>query len=375
MSKIQSKQTVAIFYPAFMGGGAEAVGLWILEALKETYDLTLFTVAALDFAQLNVMYGTNLSPASVRVQSLVPAYLRSACYSLIANNPNLRMVLFHWLIRYLKTESHHYDLIFSGYNAADLGKPGVQYIHWINVLEGKEFHQKISQFSQESLQKNYSIANSQYVADRVQQFYGISSKVIFPPVVMRACEIPWEDKENAFICSGRLTIAKQPHKVIQILKRVREQGFDLKLYLTGGGGGIYAWKYQRFLKQMIRENSDWVTLYENLSYEDYVRVMFRCKYGIHYKEEPFGISIAEMVKAGAIPFVRSQGGQVEIVGKQPELFFSSDQQAIDRIVGLLSQPEREVGIRQALQHQKALFSTEQFMQDIQMVVQSLIEQS
>jgi glycosyltransferase involved in cell wall biosynthesis len=372
MMEMKSKRTVAVFYPAFMGGGAEAVGLWILEALKETYDLTLFTLAEIDLAQLNLMYGTNLSPASVRVQSLFSAYFRSACYFLVANSPNLRMVLFHWLIRYLKAQSYNYDLVLSGYNAADLGKPGMQYIHWVNVLEGKAFHQRISQFSQESLRKNYSIANSQYVADRVQQFYGISSKVIFPPVVMRECNIPWEDKENAFICSGRLTIAKQPHKIIQILKQVRQQGFDLKLYLTGGGGGIYAWKYQRFLKQMIRENSDWVTLYENLSYEDYIGVVSRCKYGIHYKEEPFGISIAEMVKAGAIPFVRNKGGQVEIVGEQPELFFNNDQEAIDQIVKLLSQPEREAEIRQALQLQKQLFSTEQFMRDIQIVVQTLV---
>lgn len=48
MSNHQTQSTtpnkrLAIYYPCFMGGGAEAVGLWILEALKNDYDLTLYT--------------------------------------------------------------------------------------------------------------------------------------------------------------------------------------------------------------------------------------------------------------------------------------------------------------------------------------------
>lgn len=369
------KKKIAIFYPAFMGGGAEAVGLWILEALKETYELTLFTITSIDFDQLNRMYGTNLSSASIKLETLVPSFLSSACYFLIANNPNLRMSSFHWLMRHLKAESRHYDLVFSGYNAADLGKPGIQYIHWINVLEGEPFHQKISQFSLENLQKNYSIANSRFVVDRVKQFYGIPATVIFPPVVMGESEIPWQEKEDTFICSGRLTVAKQPHKIIQILKKVREQGFDIKLYLTGGGGGVYAWRYRQFLKQIVKDNAAWVTLYENLKYEDYINVVSRCKYGIHYKEEPFGISIAEMVKAGAIPFVRNKGGQIEIVGDLPELFFANDHEAIAQILHLLNHPERQDILRCALQKQKELFSTSHFIQAVSKVVDHYFETS
>ena len=40
---------IAVYYPAFLGGGAETVALWMLEALKEKYELTLFTVSDVDF--------------------------------------------------------------------------------------------------------------------------------------------------------------------------------------------------------------------------------------------------------------------------------------------------------------------------------------
>ena len=44
LEKVPQKKSVAVFYPLFSGGGAEAVCLWILEALKETYDLTLLSL-------------------------------------------------------------------------------------------------------------------------------------------------------------------------------------------------------------------------------------------------------------------------------------------------------------------------------------------
>ena len=37
------KKTIGVYMPYFMGGGAEAVALWILEALKEKYDKDIAT--------------------------------------------------------------------------------------------------------------------------------------------------------------------------------------------------------------------------------------------------------------------------------------------------------------------------------------------
>lgn len=365
------RKKIAIYYPAFMGGGAEAVALWMLEALQDAYDLTLFTAAAVDFDRLNTMYGTRLSAQSVKVQALLPARFRSLCHSLIANNGALRMIFFHWLIRVFKQHQPDYDLGISAFNAVDLGRRGIQYIHWINVIEGNPIYWKISHFTPAQLSQNISLANSSLVAESARKRYGVEPTVVFPPVVMEAIDLPWDEKEDAFICSGRFTQAKQPHKVIQILKQVRERGFDVKLHMTGGGGGAYEWKYQRFFKQMVQENQDWVTTHENLPYKDYVKILSRCRYGFHFKQEPFGISIAEMVKAGALPFVRSKGGQVEIVGAHhTDLLFDNPEDAVEKIVAVLSNPDRQAQLRQSLTEQKQLFSTQRFMGEIRQAVQA-----
>lgn len=365
---------IAVYYPAFLGGGAETVALWMLEALEEKYDLTLFTVSDINFERLNAMYGTTLSYQKIQVKSLFPTFFNSIADFLIANNKQIRMLLFHLSIRHIKANQEDYDLLISAYNAADLGKKTIQYIHWVKVLEGNQWCEKISDFSIAQLKKNLSLSNSQVVRKAVQKAYGIDSTVLYPPVVL---DIPDElkiKKENAFICSGRITKAKQPDMIIKILEQVRAKGFDVKLHLTGGGGGAYALKYERSIKKLAAENADWITLYENLEYADYVKVVARCKYGIHYKKEPFGISIAEMVKAGAIPFVRSQGGQVEIVGAQnQDLFFGDEEEAIAKIIAVLSSPEKQSILLEALKAQKQLFSTQRFMAEMTRFVDDYFE--
>ena len=367
---------IAVYYPAFLGGGAEAVGLWMLEALKHNYDLTLFTISDVDFDRLNALYGTQLSPKDIAVRSFFTHRFSPVINGLIANNKPFRMLFFHLLIRYLKANNHQYDVLISAYNALDFGRKGLQYVHWIKVLEDSPLYNKISDFSIDRMKQNASITNSNTVADFVKKEYGCSSTILYPPVVIDAPDIPWGQKQNAFICSGRLTEAKQPDKVISILKRVRERGFDVKLYLTGGGGGAYAWKYKNFVKKMVRENSAWVTLYENLSYEDYVNVLSNCRYGIHYKQEPFGISIAEMVKAGAIPFVRDQGGQIEIVGEQnQDLMFKDEQEAIEKIVAVLSNSAQQQTLQDTLTKQRNLFSTQRFMAEMNKIVEQYLQGS
>ena len=365
------RKKIAIFYYAFFGGGAESVALWMLEALKHKYELTLFTTANLDLQTLNLMYGTQLANSSIKIKYFVPALLKPLSDFLMANNSNLRKTLIHLLIRYFKVCHREYDLVVSAYNAMDFGRQGIQYIHWVKVIEGNAFHHKISNFSEEHLTNNISVANSHTVAEAAKQTYGVDCLVIYPPVTVDIPQVPWKEKENAFICSGRLTQAKQPDKVIQVLSQVRAQGFDLKLYLTGGGGGVYARQYKNFVKRMVEENSDWVTLYENLQYKDYLKVLAKCKYGIHFKAEPFGISVAEMVKAGAITFVRSKGGQIEIVGEQnDDLLFANESEAVSKIVSVLKYSNKQNRLLKSLEKRKKIFSTDRFVSDIGRLVEN-----
>lgn len=369
----RKSRKIAIYYPCFLGGGAEAVALWMLQALHERYDLTLVTFVDLDWQRLNELYGTSLSAEFVRVDALFPKSLSRAFNSIASNNKHFRQLAIHLTLRHFKRNHQDRDLAISAYNAADLGQPGMQYIHCIKVLEGgklaRKYYNRVSNFSEENLKKNISLANSEVVAKEIKEYYGLEATVVYPPVVIQNVDIPWEEKEDAFICSGRLVEAKQPHRAIQCLQKVREKGFNLKLYITGGGGGSAEAKYKRYLDTLIQENRDWVQLCENLSYEDYTKLLYRCKYGIHCKPEPFGISVAEMVKAGIIPFARDGWGPSEIIGKEnTELFFTDLETSIERVTGVLQDREKQARLRANLDRQKNLFSTDRFQEEILRVV-------
>lgn len=366
-------KTIAVWQPYFLGGGAEAVALWVMVALVNDYDVTLCTLTGVDLTHLNAMYGTNLSGDRLRVRSLLNPGLTRLVHRLIANLPWVRLALIHWSIRRFKAISAQYDLAISTYNAVDLGRLGLQYIHWVNVVEQPwrkaspvmKLMLMLSQFSESNLRANVSLTNSFCTADVVKQTYGIEAQVVYPPVTTAITPVPWEEKETAFLCSGRVVVAKQTHRVIEILAAVRQRGFDVKLHITGGGGGTYGWGYERRVRKLAEANADWVTFYCDLPYADYLDILARCRYGIHHKPEPFGISVAEMVNAGIIPFVYNRGGQIEIVNAaNTDLIFSNAQDAVEKIVAVLENGDRQTTLLNALAHQKWLFSTERFTQEI-----------
>lgn len=368
-----NQKKIAVWQPYFMGGGAEAVALWTLEALVEQYEVVLHTLVETDIVRLNSMYGTNLSAQKLNVKTVFPASLTRIISFAIANFSIFRIAFIHLSLRHFKSVSSEYDGVASVYNAADLGRRGIQYLHWVNVNEKQpekaslflKLLMRWSKFSHDQLKDNISIANSTYTADRVFATYGIKASVIHPPVVSEIEQRSWQQKENAFLCSGRVVEPKQTHRVIKILQAVRQQGFDISLYITGGGGGTYRWGYQRKIQQLAEKNSDWIQFYQDLPYQDYLEIVARCRYGIHYKPEPFGISVAEMVKAGMIPFVRSKGGQIEIVGSDNQsILFAREADAVKKIIAVLSNPEEQGRLLQCLSAQKSLFSTERFASEI-----------
>jgi glycosyltransferase involved in cell wall biosynthesis len=379
----QSKQNlkkVAVWQPYFLGGGAESVSLWILEALVPHYNVTLFTLVLPDLHRLDILYDTHLAQQkNLTVQSMLPPSLNPRQVEwLMANSPPLKLALTQWAVRAFKSMNSEYDLVFSTYNGLDMGRVGIQYLHWIHVVDPQphknkgwtRLMMKFSGFSMDQLKQNQSLANSCYTAGQVKSAYGIESRVIYPPVIGKVEVVPWEEKESAFLCSGRIVAPKQTHRVIEILQAVRAQGFDVKLHITGGGGGTYQQSYERKIMQLANKNSDWITVYQDLPYKDYLQVIARCRYGIHCKPEPFGISVAEMVKAGMIPFVREKGGQVEIVGAHHDelLFENSNANAVEKIVRVLQQPDHQMTLLDSLKKQQSLFSTEKFIAEIQGVV-------
>ena len=97
------------------------------------------------------------------------------------------------------------------------------------------------------------------------------------------------------------------------------------------------------------------------------------RYGIHgMREEHFGMAPAELARAGCIVWVPQGGGQMEIVGHEPALMFSTDSEAVEKIVATLGDPGRAARLRVALTATDR-FSTSHFVEQVQDIVANFRE--
>ena len=105
-----------------------------------------------------------------------------------------------------------------------------------------------------------------------------------------------------------------------------------------------------------------------ISRDQLLSLMNQYKYGINGAlDEHFGISVAEMVKAGCIVFVPNGGGQTEIVGT-PELIYNGVEDAVAKITSVLRDDSAQEMVLERLGHQGELFSTLAFCQNMERVV-------
>ncbi len=93
------------------------------------------------------------------------------------------------------------------------------------------------------------------------------------------------------------------------------------------------------------------------------------RYGIHgMVDEHFGIAPAEMMCGGAIVFVPDDGGQVEIIGGEPQLLYGSPAEAVEKIARVLNDENAQRELRDVLAARAELFSTEQFTRQMREIV-------
>ncbi len=79
------------------------------------------------------------------------------------------------------------------------------------------------------------------------------------------------------------------------------------------------------LVRFVQQHAEWIILEGRVSGMKKAQILSRQRFGIQTRSaEPFGISVAEMVKAGAIVFAPNDGGQAEILNHSDLLFANED---------------------------------------------------
>jgi glycosyltransferase involved in cell wall biosynthesis len=372
-------------------GGGNIVNSWLIEALKKEYDITILTWTAMDIAAVNQHCGTSLSRTEFK--TLIPTKIVKFFINFIPDN------FWHYqrycaLMRWCKLIKSRYDILITTCNECDFGSRGIQYVHFPYHLEkyaeeprlirqdGLSLFIKrwiktrirpwriISGFSFARMRQNLTLVNSDWTGKIYHDSYNSTSLTVYPPVPGKFPDIRWDQKENGFVCIGRISHEKRFEAIIDILSKVRTFFPEINLHIIGIPVDYDSSCYNR-VKQNITDNNNWVFLHENISRGELVNLVCQQRYGIHaMQNEHFGIAVAEMVRAGCITFVPNNGGQVDIVGKDPRLLYQTDDNAVEKIVHVLNSRRVQMELQQHLASRKHLFTAEKFMQQTRDVVRA-----
>jgi glycosyltransferase involved in cell wall biosynthesis len=386
--KIQKK--ILLIQPVLNNpGGGNIVNSWLIEALNKEYDITILTWIAMDTNAVNQYCGTSLSLKDFEIR--IPAKIFKYIINFIPDN------LWHYqrycaLMRWCKLIRSRYDILITTCNECDFGLRGIQYVHfpyihekWMEeprsikqdglypfIKQWIKTHIRpwriISGFSFNRMRQNLTLVNSDWTGEIYKDSYNSTSITVYPPVPGNFPDVPWEQKENGFVCIGRISREKRYEVIIDIISKVRAQFPEIHLHIIGVPVAYDTVCYNR-VKLKVKENNEWVFLHENISRDELIKLVCQHRYGIHaMKNEHFGIAVAEMIRAGCLTFVPNNGGQVEIVGKDPRLLYQTDDEAIEKIVHVLMSNQEQLSLRKYLKSRKELFTTDKFMQRIRDVV-------
>jgi len=385
VSEKTGRAKIAVIHPQLRYGGSETGPLWSVEALKRDYDVALITGGRVDLARLNAYYGTDLRPGEVTIHEVrLPLGLHRT-----AKFAGLRGALFTRACRRLAPS---FDAVTFHYNPCDFGLPLIQFVAdftfaprlqqtldpstsaqrrwWYGDTILRRAYlglcQRLAPSHAENWKQNVTVANSRWTAGLLEREFGlITRRVQFPPVPGSFPAVSWDERENGFVCVGRVVPEKRMDAVIGILHQVRQHGFDIHLHILGG---LDDSPFAKKVQALASRHRDWVFLEGRVAGKTKRELMARHRFGINgRKSEPFGIAVAELVKAGCLTFVPNGGGQTEIVD-HPSLIFENDGDAIQKIVCVLQSPALQAALAEHLRARSRELSTERFQNTVRSLV-------
>jgi len=358
-------------------GGGESVSAWALQVLRERFAVSVLSFERPDTEALNRWFGTSLRSSDF---AWVPAATRTA--ALLRRIP-IRVAYARLGLLQRVARGHvmrdRPDVVISFANEMDLGPPALQYVHYPALREPRPdafrwFHlrplvwayrrgvERLLPLSRERVRANTALANSSYVAEIYERLHGVRPPVLHPPVPGGFDPVPWDARETAFACAGRLSPEKRLETVIAVLAAVRRRGHALRLDLFGARDHR---AYARRLAPLLREHRDWVTLREGVSREAYTRELPRHRFGIHGMEgEHFGIGVAEMQRAGCVVFAPKAGGPAEILGGDARLLYGSPAEAEAKIARVLEDPGLQRQLHAEAAERAQRFGVERFAEEL-----------
>lgn len=371
------KTKVIIAHGYWGRGGAEVVAMTVIEALTKKFEVVhVIARGGWDLNELNAIAGTNI-PDNEIVLIRLP-------FKKILAKTTLGAIWHAIFLRYCRKIAHNYDIRITASRTMGWGLPAFHFLSdvvWNEQLLSdfgeKVEHQGSSRRILTQLGKKISgkslnelhpqdvfIANSHWTANISNPFTTTKPVVVYPPVDTSFQILPWEKRSRDFVILGRISPEKNLETAIEIIEKVREKGWDINLTIYGKFENN---DYSRSIKSLV-QIKPWINAPGPVQGTEKASILPSFKFGINTcLREAFGISTAEMIIAGIIPFVPNEGGQREIV-ENDKLIFKDKEQAVKKIIWLLQNESYRDDIRKKLKQSKRIQSTQSFEKEIRKLI-------
>jgi glycosyltransferase involved in cell wall biosynthesis len=174
-----------------------------------------------------------------------------------------------------------------------------------------------------------------------------------------------KNADNQFFGQQRIT------DIVAIVERAREiSGCDLRLVIAGHLGRT---AYVDAVKALAAHR-EWVLLVGGVYGDAKKTLLLSATYAIHAeRDETFGISVTEYLKAGNIVLVPDEGGTPEIVGSQ-ELAYRTDGEAAQMLAHLLSDETFREKMRRHCAGRAKTFSRTAYMKRQRKLLDGMLKQ-
>jgi len=365
---------LAVYHPDVeRGGGAESVTLHIIDALSEEHEVTLLTGKQPDLSMLDARYGTNTVGTDIELLGKVVGSLIEGMRFY-----RIRHALY---ARAVRNRADAYDGVISAFNELTVPGGALQYVHHpiFRCRSSPEQDSKPCGRIYDGIARSIAnfepggrmITNSGWMASVLEKCRGVRPNVVYPPVAAKEFSgKPWSKREEAFAIVGRVALDKRTELAIDIVQDLRQDGYDLELHIIGEPSeSQYAVKVKERAEEL-----DFVTFHGSVSRDELISLLGSVRYGLHTKEyEHFGMVVAEMVAAGMLPFVPNSGGQVEIIGNQDGLSYSTPEEAIHKIEQVVQSRKQQKSLLRSLPDPESSYGRERFASEIRSQTNSWLD--
>ncbi len=243
---------------------------------------------------------------------------------------------------------HHY-LRGAGLHRGPAGLAAKLIMHYIRTWDSASAHRV-----------DHYIANSEYMARRLEKLYRRPSTVIYPPVDVNKFEL-YPDKEDYYIVVSRLVPFKRIDVVVEAFNRMP----DKKLLILGDGPEM------KKLRAAALANITFLGFSNPKTVREYIK---QSRAFLFPSEEPFGIAAVEAQACGTPVIAYDKGASREIIiDGETGIFF--DRQHPVSLVEAVNRFERLRGHfdPERIRENAMRFSTETFRDQLTAYIENRVD--